>query len=153
MELSVPLLLDPRLLEVKPMGCRLRDFAHSDHGSLDASHVWRVPGTLNWPNAKKVAECRAREPQLANAIQPWDATRTTLAGLDQALPALPPADEHTTKSPVANPAAGGEMSAEVQQVFVLLRKKLQEDIAAPTTAGQRSDRHYAVIRRMAERGL
>jgi hypothetical protein len=49
---------------VKPIGRRLRDFCRSDHGSLDLSHVWRIPGCLNWPNAKKIAQGRPSEPQL-----------------------------------------------------------------------------------------
>ena len=52
------------IVRVKPIGRRLRDFCRSDHGSLDLSHVWRVPGCLNWPNAKKIAQGRPPEPQL-----------------------------------------------------------------------------------------
>ncbi|MGA8550961.1 MAG: DNA-primase RepB domain-containing protein [Stellaceae bacterium] len=46
--------------DVKRVAERLKAFAKSDHGTMDVSHVWRVPGALNWPNAKKVAEGRAR---------------------------------------------------------------------------------------------
>jgi RepB DNA-primase from phage plasmid len=49
---------------VKPIGRRLRDVCRSDHGSLDLSHVWRIPGCLNWPNAKKISQGRPAEPQL-----------------------------------------------------------------------------------------
>src|ERR1700730_581274 len=51
----------PELLEaVKPVAQRLKAFAGCDHGTSDISHVWRIPGTLNWPNAKKVGEGRSR---------------------------------------------------------------------------------------------
>jgi hypothetical protein len=50
--------------QAKPIGRRLRDFCGSDHGSLDLTHVWRLCGTLNWPNGKKIADGRRHEPQL-----------------------------------------------------------------------------------------
>ena len=76
----------PEPLElVKPVAERLKAYAHCDHGTSDVSHVWRVPGALNWPNAKKVAEGRSPEPQLARVVK-WDNTRTSLTALDAALP-------------------------------------------------------------------
>jgi hypothetical protein len=48
--------------EVKPIGLRLRDYTKSDSGALDISHVWRIAGLLNWPNAKKISEGRSPEP-------------------------------------------------------------------------------------------
>ena len=50
--------------EVKQIAERLKAFANCDNGTADLSHVWRIPGTLNWPNAQKVAAGRARQPQL-----------------------------------------------------------------------------------------
>jgi hypothetical protein len=59
------LLLEPAgVAEAKPIATRLRDHAKSDHGSLDMAHVWRIGGTLNWPNARKLAAGRPRAPQL-----------------------------------------------------------------------------------------
>jgi RepB DNA-primase from phage plasmid len=48
---------------VHALAKRLKTFAGCDHGTADLNHVWRIAGTLNWPNAKKIAEGRAREPQ------------------------------------------------------------------------------------------
>src|SRR5260370_27442935 len=48
-------LKDPMPVEaVKPVAQRLKAYAGCDHGTSDISHVWRIAGTLNWPNAKKV---------------------------------------------------------------------------------------------------
>jgi hypothetical protein len=59
------LLLEPAsVAAAKPIATRLRDYAKSDHGSLDLSHVWRVAGTLNWPNTRKLAAGRPPDPQL-----------------------------------------------------------------------------------------
>ena len=52
----------------KPVAERLKAYAGCDYGTADISHVWRVAGTLNWPNAKKVNEGRSAEPQLVKVV-------------------------------------------------------------------------------------
>jgi hypothetical protein len=47
-----------------PVAEMLKNYANCDHGTKDISHVWRVAGTLNWPNKKKINEGRSRQPQL-----------------------------------------------------------------------------------------
>jgi len=71
--------------DVKPVAERLKAFARCDHGSSDISHVWRVPGALNWPNAKKVGEGRSPDPQLVR-VEKFDNSRTSLQSLSDALP-------------------------------------------------------------------
>jgi len=70
---------------VKPVAERLKAYAGCDHGSSDISHVWRIPGTLNWPNAKKVAAGRPSDPQLVRWVK-FDKGRTSLQVLSDALP-------------------------------------------------------------------
>lgn len=48
----------------------------SDHCTADITHVWRVPGTLNHPNAKKLERGRSPDPQPVTVAQPWDGTFT-----------------------------------------------------------------------------
>jgi hypothetical protein len=100
---------------VKPVAERLKAFAKCDHGTSDISHVWRVPGALNWPNAKKVAEGRAREPQLVR-VEKFDGGRTSLQALSDALPpgeAAPERKDSTTprKAARARPAATDDRAA------------------------------------------
>ncbi|MBI1622573.1 AAA family ATPase [Aquamicrobium zhengzhouense] len=57
----------------------------SDHGTADIAHVWRVPGTLNWPNAKKLARGRSPEPVPVTVTAPWDGTVTSAADLHRAV--------------------------------------------------------------------
>jgi hypothetical protein len=47
-----------------PLAEMLKNFANCDHCTKDISHVWRVAGTLNWPDKKKINEGRSRQPQL-----------------------------------------------------------------------------------------
>lgn len=48
----------------------------SDHGTGDIAHVWRVPGTKNWPNAKKLARGRPEDPATVTIASAWDGTLT-----------------------------------------------------------------------------
>lgn len=68
------LLLDRPLSvdEAKPLARALKIAANADHCTADTAHVWRVPGGLNWPNAKKLARGRAPEPVAVSIAEPWD---------------------------------------------------------------------------------
>jgi hypothetical protein len=45
--------------EARPLAAALRIATNSDAGTSDPVHVWRIPGTLNWPNKKKLSRGRA----------------------------------------------------------------------------------------------
>jgi RepB DNA-primase from phage plasmid len=98
---------------VKPVAERLKAFARCDHGTSDMSHVWRVPGALNWPNAKKVAEGRSPEPQLVRVVK-WDDSRTSLQALSDSLPAGGAAvanETSTSREAQLSPAVGQHQPA------------------------------------------
>jgi DNA primase RepB-like protein len=89
----------PEVLEAaKPVAERLKAFAQCDHGTSDMSHVWRVPGALNWPNAKKVAEGRPRVAQLVRVKKRFDGT-TSLQALSNALSLSGPTADHKESTP------------------------------------------------------
>ncbi|MDA3834870.1 MAG: DNA-primase RepB domain-containing protein, partial [Spirochaetales bacterium] len=48
--------------EAKLLAQALKIYCHCDHGTADTSHVWRTPGTLNWPNKKKADAGRLLDP-------------------------------------------------------------------------------------------
>ncbi|MDX0426820.1 hypothetical protein BMJ32_12930 [Sinorhizobium medicae] len=81
------LLLDKPLppAEAKPLAMALKRAANSDHCTVDVSHVWRVPGCLNWPNAKKLARGRSPNPSAVRIAQPWDGSLTAVDELSAAL--------------------------------------------------------------------
>jgi Family of unknown function (DUF5906)/RepB DNA-primase from phage plasmid len=76
---------------VKPVATRLKAFAGCDHGTVDLSHVWRIPGTPNWPNAKKLASGRPYEPQQARVAQPCTGEPVDISELAALLPEEPQA--------------------------------------------------------------
>ncbi len=47
---------------------RLQKNSGCDNCSKDLAHVWRVAGTLNWPNKKKVKEGRSPHPQEVRSV-------------------------------------------------------------------------------------
>lgn len=71
--------------EVRDTAIKLKEHCQCDHGTADLAHVWRIPGTLNWPNAKKFVGGRPQAPQLVEAVELWSGTTTPLAKLKLAL--------------------------------------------------------------------
>src|SRR5262249_1540805 len=55
--------------EARPLARALADVVgDTDGGTADPTHVWRVPGTLNWPKKAKVARGRPLLPQLVRFV-------------------------------------------------------------------------------------
>lgn len=52
-----------RPAKAKPLAVALKRATGCDACSSDVSHVWRVPGTFNYPSDAKLKKGRAREPQ------------------------------------------------------------------------------------------
>jgi len=155
---------------VKPVAERLKAFARCDHGTSDISHVWRVAGTLNWPNAKKVAEGRPREPQLVRVAQAWDGQTTRLQDLDAASPAAARSSDDAEKDQKHNPQnaapskrrrrngqphpAAVEGTPEREGALAelaFLPPQLQEEIKRPAE-GDRSKALFRVIAKLIECG-
>ncbi|TPL36911.1 DUF3987 domain-containing protein [Mesorhizobium sp. B2-4-8] len=71
--------------EARPLAAALRRATESDAGTADVAHVWRVPATLNWPNAKKLSRGRSPDPVHVTVAQEWDGTLTDVDALTEAL--------------------------------------------------------------------
>ncbi len=71
--------------EAKPLAAALKRATGSDHGTADIAHVWRVPGTLNWPNKKKLERGRSPEPISVVVDLAWDGALTSVDELRGAL--------------------------------------------------------------------
>jgi hypothetical protein len=153
----------------KPVAERLKAFARCDHGTSDMSHVWRVPGALNWPNAKKVAEGRAPDPQLVRIAKKWNGERISLQTLSIALPEGQPTvslKKVTTSSSAAGrprddkkaedqPASESELVMKWGLRYCAiwtLPTELKDEIRRPA-GGDRSKALFRVIAKMLEAGL
>lgn len=49
----------------------------ADSCGADISHVWRIPGLLNWPNQKKLKEGRDPKPYMVKTLEPFNGHVTT----------------------------------------------------------------------------
>jgi hypothetical protein len=52
--------------DAKPLAVALQRATGADYGTADISHVWRIPGTLNWPSEAKIKRGRSSEPFLVS---------------------------------------------------------------------------------------
>lgn len=71
--------------EAREIGAALRAATGADHGTVDPAHVWRIPGTLNWPSATKLARGRSPEPVPVIVAAPYAGTVQRVADLKAAL--------------------------------------------------------------------
>jgi hypothetical protein len=85
--------------EAKPLAAALKRATGSDHGTADVAHVWRIPGTLNWPNKKKLDRGRSPEPISVLVDLAWDGSLTSVDELRATLEpwvAAPPSHSSVT---------------------------------------------------------
>lgn len=76
--------LDPLdIAHAETLAKRLQLTAQCDAGTGDIAHVWRIDGTLNWPNRKKFKEGRPLEPVLVRAVP--GGTGAVVRGLETVL--------------------------------------------------------------------
>jgi hypothetical protein len=152
---------------VKPIASLLKAFAGCDHGTADCSHVWRIGGTLNWPNGRKVAAGRPRELQLVRVAKQWDGTAIPLAALVAVLstPTLEGVasnghasgttldDDCTARDALAdqdpvegdgNTTARGDAQILVETIVNVLPQKLRERITDPATGDRSRDLFYVI---------
>jgi Primase C terminal 2 (PriCT-2)/Family of unknown function (DUF5906)/RepB DNA-primase from phage plasmid len=85
------------LAEGKPIGQALANALGGDSGPGDMSHVWRVPGLLNWPTQSKLKRGRSPMPQLVTVAKPWTGGLIDPETLRAAIAAMPRASRHKDK--------------------------------------------------------
>ncbi|WP_407122769.1 AAA family ATPase [Bradyrhizobium sp. STM 3561] len=73
--------------EANPLAAALQRATSSDSGTKDIAHIWRIPGTKNWPNAAKLKRGRSPEPASVHYAQEWHGD---LVSVDEFRAALAP---------------------------------------------------------------
>ena len=66
-----PLLRALQPADAHALARALADYIGCDHGTADIAHIWRVAGTLNWPNKKKLERGRSPVPQQVKVTTGW----------------------------------------------------------------------------------
>jgi putative DNA primase/helicase len=131
--------------EAKPIAEALSDAIGGDAGTKDMSHVWRIPGTLNWPCATKLARGRPRDPQRVTVKLAWNGELVAPEAIAEATKSfVKPKVE--TKSPNKDGDAGAK-------TFKSLPPELQKMVASPPYAGEdRSATAMSVFGKLWHRG-
>jgi hypothetical protein len=99
--------------DVAPLAEALKIATKSDSGTGDLAHVWRVPGTCNWPNRKKIERGRSALPVAVRFSEPFtglvysvEELRVALvqwiAGNDNSKPGGQPDDQDTNSTTAAD---------------------------------------------------
>ncbi|MBB6304031.1 DUF3987 domain-containing protein [Rhizobium leucaenae] len=139
------LLLDSPLSpgEAKPLAKALKQAANADHCTVDMSHVWRVPGALNWPNAKKLARGRSPEPVAVNVAEPWNGS---LINVDELRATLEPW--------ASAPVSGRSVTiGELPSVDGITISERASEMLEANDVGDRSTHASRVVEQLAFEGL
>lgn len=134
--------------EAKHLAVALKLATGADHGTSDVAHVWRVPGTLNWPNTAKLERGRSREPAMVSVLTPWDGSLTSVADFKAKLSPWTPANTNTANTNGATTPIGDP--ADIDGITV--SPKLAELLAADDV-GDRSAHAARVVEQAAFEGL
>lgn len=116
--------------------------SNSDSCSSDMAHVWRVPGTINWPNAKKIARGRSKHPKDVRIDLPWSGALTEVSALAEKL--APWANAAVKKDIMAISATDVDADDIPKGVALML---------AANDVGDRSAHAARVVERMAFEGM
>ncbi|TCA92193.1 DUF3987 domain-containing protein [Rhizobium leguminosarum bv. viciae] len=129
--------------EAKPLAAALKRATGSDHGTADVAHVWRVPGSLNWPNKKKLKRGRSPEPISVVVDLAWDGALTSVDELRGALDpwATAPASHSSVTIGDLPSIEGVELSTRAAEML------------AANDVGDRSEHAARVVEQLAFDGL
>ncbi|KQR77595.1 DUF3987 domain-containing protein [Rhizobium sp. Leaf341] len=130
--------------EAKPLARALKRGANADHCTVDLSHVWRVPGCLNWPNAKKLARGRNADPAPVTVAQAWDGSLTSVEELRIA---LAPWDGPETHSGQLRPLG------ELPPIEGITLSEIAVEYLAANDVGDRSEFAARVVEQLSFDGL
>jgi hypothetical protein len=132
------------LAAAKRLAIKLKTFTQCDHGSADLSHVWRIPGTLNWPNAKKLKEGRPADPQLVRVIEPCTKVWPDLTELEEYL-------QHVPEPPAQpEPPKPNGADHDLRDVIARLPRRLINKLRADATGKDRSNALFAAIAQLCD---
>src|SRR5262249_8600824 len=137
--------------EAKPLAELLHRKCGGDYGTKDIAHVWRLPQTMNHPNATKIARLRPVEPQRVELtggtlepIHPEDFRR--------ALEAMPDIKPQARMAAGANGAdAGG--STDRGEIMARLPGWVVDLVETEPGLGQRSEHCFRTMMALFECGL
>ena len=138
--------------DAKRVAVALSDAIGGDSGTKDVSHLWRIPGTLNWPTARKLGRGRPKTPQLATIKSPWTGNTVDPDDLREAVKGF----AKTNSGPSSTGSSSGSSSGSTgssTETFDDLPAYLKKLIAGSAYPGEdRSETVGSVVFRLFQRG-
>ncbi len=139
--------------DAKALAALLHRKCGGDHGTKDIAHVWRLPQTLNHPNAAKLARGRPAEPQsvevTGGTFEPVDPDE-----LRRILEAMPDADPRVRRANGAGAADAGHAAdcneVTLAQLPLWLQRLVMQERGSK---GDRSSHCHHVMQALMEYGL
>ena len=131
--------------EAKQAAVSLKNFAGCDHGTADISHVWRIPGLLNWPNKKKLAAGRDDKPQQVRIVFNKTGPLTDFSTLVASLKGI---NKNLDTAPKALKMAGdwdSDTLTDFSEIIDLLPGDIQNYVLNGEQLGNRSEALFRVI--------
>jgi hypothetical protein len=135
----------------KPLAKALRDAADADDATADPVHLWRIDGTLNYPNYAKVHERgRSREPypvriNTGNFERLYILDALHLQLLDAAKPTNGAAPKNNRKAKNSQPRRDPGTNRDFDTLFDGLPAETQEKLATPLPVGKRSNATFSAL--------
>lgn len=141
--------------EAKPLAEALAEAVGCDQRTKDTSGVWRVPGTLNWPTAKKVHERgRSRDPQPVRVRKAFTGELVDVETMRETLAPQLEAAASAAAGRTARAEASGDGEADVAALMKAFPAGLRKLIKAPPLPDEdRSSTVGSVVAQMVRRGL
>jgi RepB DNA-primase from phage plasmid len=133
--------------DAAPIAKALCTATKTDSGTGDVAHVWRIPGTLNWPNAKKLERGRDPAPVEVKVIMPWDGSLHSFDDVKKAMSSweAKPEDAHDS-----NRQSSNDPQEILQRLPLALQFALQ---AAPPAGSDRSRYAWGILCSLLRHGL
>jgi hypothetical protein len=133
--------------EAAPLAAALRRATDSDDGTSDIAHIWRIAGTLNWPNGAKIARGRSREPVAVTLADPFQGLVYDAAALAGTL------EPHMRPTAAARSAKASGEARDASALYGQLSARALEKLGADVAEGERSEHAFTVYEQLEFDGL
>jgi RepB DNA-primase from phage plasmid/Family of unknown function (DUF5906) len=115
--------------DAKAIAVALSNAIGGDSGTKDISHLWRIPGTLNWPTKTKLARNRPATPQLVTVKLAWNGDTIEPEALWEAVKDFAAATGSSS-------TGSGDTTGGASETFADLPADLKKLAAAPPYPGE-----------------
>jgi hypothetical protein len=139
--------------DAKVVAVALSNAIGGDSGTKDVSHLWRIPGTLNWPSPKKLGRGRPKTPQLVTVKSAWTREMVDPDALLELVKESKPSHTKSAAGSAGGSSGSSSSAGTTTETFDALPVYLKKLVAGASYPGEdRSRTVSSVIFRLFQRG-